>query len=215
MIQTKAILFLLLAAPANLVAQQRTTNTETILDDKVGDLDRDGMEERVIVLQYPDSLESDPVRELRIFKRKGKEWMLWHRSFKAILPKGEGGFFEDPFEYIEIENGMLTVRQSGGTAWKWGQTDQYKYRNGQFELIAYTSLYGKPCEYWAAFNYNVPTCTVRYRKQYETCANKGAKKIKARQEYFKYRMKNKLTLETRYLSYTTITCPRSKQEIVF
>lgn len=211
----KLILLLLLSCPAFLYAQQAShVMKEQVLDEKVGDLDRDGVEEKVTVVNMPDSSGTTMIRELRIFKKQGWEWKLWTSSLKAILPFQEGGTLGDPFEYIEIERGVLLVRQSGGNAWKWGQTDKYRFQRGAFELIGYTSFYGRPCEYWAGFDYNITARKVIYKKEYEKCSLKKEKK-KKEQENFKYRLKKKITLETRYESYTTITSPKLKQEIVF
>ncbi|RYY72093.1 MAG: hypothetical protein EOO13_00790 [Chitinophagaceae bacterium] len=215
MLCTKSLLILLLGIPLFGDAQVAIMGRETVLDEKIGDLDRDGMEERVLVVSFPDSTGQKDIRELRILKRQGRGWIIWHRSLKAILQPEEGGSFGDPFEYIEIDKGLLTVRQSGGNAWKWGQTDKYRYQHGRFELVGYTSFYGKPCEYWADFAYNVTTRQVSYKKEYEKCSLKKGKKPKKDKENFRYRMKKKLTLESRYEKYTTIICPRLKQEIVF
>ena len=150
---SRLILLMLLYTPALSFGQQSLPATkEYVLDEKIGDLDRDGMEEKVLVVKMPDSSGTNMIRELRILKRKGRDWVIWQRSAKAILPVEEGGSFNDPFEYIEIEKGILLVRQSGGKAWKWGQTDKYRYQHGRFELTGYTSFYGSPCEYWADFD---------------------------------------------------------------
>lgn len=211
----KPILFLLLSVPLATSAQQKVPlQKEYVVDEKVGDLDRDGMEEKVLVVNLPDSSGEDLVKELRILKKIGREWIVWTRSSKAILPVKEGGSLGDPFEYIEIEKGILLIRQSGGNAWKWGQTDKYRFQNGAFELIGYTSFYGRPCEYWAAFDYNISSRKVTYTKAYEKCALKKEKQKKEK-ENFKYRLKKKILLETRYEHYTSITSPKLKQEIVF
>ncbi len=211
----KTILLLLLSFPAFLYAQQTVPiKKEYVLDEKIGDLDRDGVEEKVTVVSMLDSSGKTMIRELRIFKKYGWDWKLWTSSAKAILPFQEGGTLGDPFEYIEIERGILLIRQSGGNAWKWGQTDKYRFQHGTFELIGYTSFYGRPCEYWAGFDFNITSKKVVYKKEYEKCTLKKEKR-KKEQENFKYRLKKKITLETRYESYTTITSPKLKQEIVF
>ena len=210
----RSILVLLLCGPVTLFAQQEAAfKKEWILDEKIGDLDRDGMEERVVVVSIQDSSGKGVVRELRILKKIGRDWIVWKRSAKAILPLQEGGILGDPFEYIEIEKGSLLVRQSGGNAWKWGQTDKYRFQNGAFELVGYTSFYGRPCEYWAAFNFDISGNKVVYTKAYEQCSMHA--KAKKEKEHFKFRLKKRITLETRYENYTSITSPKLKQEIVF
>ena len=211
----KPIFIFLVGCPAFLYAQQAVPiKKEFVLDEKIGDLDRDGVEEKVTVVSLPDSPGKAMIRELRVFKKYGWDWKLWTSSVKAILPFQEGGTLGDPFEYIEIDRGILYIRQSGGNAWKWGQTDKYRFQRGAFELIGYTSFYGRPCEYWAGFDFNIAARKVIYKKEYENCSLKK-EKSKKEQENFKYRLKKKITLENRYESYTTITSPKLKQEIVF
>lgn len=38
----------------------------------------------------------------------------------------------DPFGEIEIKNGILLVSQNGGSSWKWGHTDKYRYQDENF-----------------------------------------------------------------------------------
>ncbi|MBC7934684.1 MAG: hypothetical protein H7Y86_04895 [Rhizobacter sp.] len=215
--KTYGLIFIaLLYVPAISSGQQKLHSIkEYILDEKIGDLDKDGMEEKVLVVTMADSQGTGMIRELRILKRRGRDWVIWKRSAKAILPPEEGGSFNDPFEYIEIEEGILLVRQSGGKAWKWGQTDKYRYQHGTFELIGYTSFYGKACEYWADFDYNISARRITYKKEYEKCSLNKEKKNKKQKENFRHRLKKMITLENRYESYTTIMCPKLKQAIVF
>ena len=201
------------ALPAGAQAQSPAIK-EYILDEKIGDLDRDGREEKVVLVSMQDSA-GIITRELRILKKTGRDWFTWKSSAKAILAIKEGGNMGDPFEYIEIDNGILKIRQSGGSTWKWGQTDKYRYQHGAFELIGYTSFYGSPCEYWANFDYNISSRKVIYHKAYEKCSYKKEKRKKNERENFRHRLKKMITLETRYESFTTVRCPRLKQEIVF
>jgi hypothetical protein len=115
-----------------------------------GDLDKDTISEKVVV--YNMSNKEDEIngvdREVIIFKKDKEKWVIWQRSTTAVGNSKDGGMMGDPFEDIEIRNGVLLISQSGGSSWKWGHTDKYRYQNNTFELIGYTSNYGKPCEYW-------------------------------------------------------------------
>ncbi len=208
-------LILTLLLPAFCHAQMAVpVKKEIVLDEKVGDLDNDGIEEKVMVISLQDTSATGIKRELRILKKKQWSWIPWVISQKAILPVKEGGAMGDPFEYIDIVEGVLYVRQSGGNSWKWGQTDTYKYKNGEFQLIKYSSSYGKACEYWADFRYNFQRHTIAYRKVFEKCSLEKSK-AKVEQEHFKYNLKKKLTIENRYENYNTVICPKLKQEISF
>lgn len=213
--RTVILVNMLFCLPLLASAQQRLPlRIEYILDEKIGDLDRDGIEEKVMVISLPDSSGKSMRRELRIYKKGARDWHLWITSYKAVLPYPEGGSLGDPFEYIEIEKGILLIRQSGGNAWKWGQTDKYRFQHGTFELVDYSSVYGRPCEYWASFHYNIENRKVVYRKEYEKCSLKK-EKAKKEKEHFRHKLKKRITLLSRYETYTSITSPKLKQEIVF
>ncbi|MFT3980705.1 MAG: hypothetical protein QM687_09575 [Ferruginibacter sp.] len=210
----KLLLFMLLL-PAVCRAQTGAIVFDpAVIEEKVGDLDGDGIAERAILLKTSDSTEDGQVRELQILKKKGRDWIVWKRSRSAILPSKAGGRYGDPFEYMEIEDGVLLIRQSGGNSWKWGQTDKYKYRKGELELISYHSIYGKTCEYWTNFDFEISSGKVNYKKQFEKCPSQ-TERTKNQCEKFKFRLKKKLTLENRYDEFVKVVSPRHKQEIYF
>ncbi len=88
----------------------------------------------------------------------------------------------DPFEDMEIKNGLLLISQSGGSSWKWGHTDKYRYQEGDFYLIGYTSIAGKPCEYWQSVDYNLSTGKMIVKKEYEACEGDDQKISKEENE---------------------------------
>src|SRR5687768_11149777 len=80
-----------------------------------GDLDKDGMDEKVIVYDMTDK--EDEIngvdREIIVFRKDKTKWIVWHRSTNAIGNSKDGGMMGDPFEDIEIKNGTLIISQSG------------------------------------------------------------------------------------------------------
>ena len=71
----------------------------------------------------------------------------------------------DPFEGIEIKNGILIINHWGGSSWKWSLSDKYRFQNNQFQLIGHTSNCGKPCEYWMNCDFNISTGKVIIKKE--------------------------------------------------
>ena len=140
-----------------------------ILAEKTGDLNKDGIEEKVIVYNTTDTTADGIVRELEIFRWINNEWKLWEKSGNAIKKSQEGGMMGDPFEGIEIDKGLLIIYFSGGSSWKWNYTDKYRFQNDEFELIGYSGNYGKLCEYWETVDFNLVTGKVIYKKEYEDC----------------------------------------------
>jgi hypothetical protein len=118
----------------------------------------------------------------------------------------------DPFGSIEIKNGILIIEHDGGSSWKWGYTDKYKFQNGEFNLIGYTGNYGKLCEYWTNFDFNISTGKIIFKKEFEACdenAEETQKITKTLNETFYY--KNlKLSLKNRYSKETKIITPKYK-----
>ncbi|TWI79250.1 hypothetical protein IQ13_3653 [Lacibacter cauensis] len=172
-----------------------------LINEATGDLNKDGIAEKAFVYnmsQSPDDDEEGINRELIIYKKQKDKWIIWHRSTTAIGNSKSGGMMGDPFESIEINKGILLVYQSGGSSWKWNTTDKYRFQNNRFELIGYKSYYGKLCEYWLLFEYNISTQTVFCKKEYEVCDEKGDQLIsKTEAEKFTYKLKQPITLQNR------------------
>lgn len=157
-----------------------------------GDLDKDGVDEKVVVYSRDLEWESSSPRDLVIYKQKEGNWEKWVETENAILHADEGGMMGDPFYGdIIIAKGILEISHSGGSSWKWGYTDKYRYQNGAFYLIGYTHLYGKPCEYWENIDYNLSTgdCVFSYEAEvcedYESYETYGPN----REEKFNHKMK--------------------------
>ena len=149
------------------------------------------------------------------FKKEKDEWKIWHRSTNAIGNTRDGGMMGDPFEDIEIKNGVLLISESGGSSWKWGHTDKYRYQNNSFELIGYTGRYGKLCEYWVTLDYNIVTGKISVQKEYEKCENDDGDQVvyKKENEDFQYRLKKKILLENRKQSEVEIISPKYKHHL--
>ena len=176
-----------------------------------GDLDKDGMEEKVIVYDTKDTTEEGVVRELIIYKKIKGEWEEWVRSRNAILKSQEGGMMGDPFGDIVIKNGILSISFNGGSRWKWGYTDKYRYQGNTFRLIGHESTYGTPCEYWQTIDYNLLTGNLIYKKEFESC-DKEQTIVKTEAENFKIKLPI-ITLNDRKSGKIEIKTPKYKAEL--
>lgn len=185
-------------------------NNEIIIE-KLGDLDKDGISEKVIIYNTPDTTEFGRVREIQILKRKDMEWQIWKKSRNTILKSEEGGMMGDPFEGIEIKDGILIIYHSGGSSWKWSLSDKYRFQNNQFKLIGHTLNYGKPCEYLMNCDFNISTGKVILKKDYENC-DQEQRIYKTESETF-YKKGIALHLDNRNLKKIKIISPKYKEEI--
>jgi len=167
-----------------------------ILDEKVGDLNKDSIPEKVIVYDTNDSTEFGTVREIRIYKKAGDKWVVFTSSRNAIGKSEDGGMMGDPFSGIEIKNGILLINQSGGSSWKWFNTDKYRFQNGVFQLIGYENDYGKPCEYFQKIDFNLQTGKIIYKKEYDHCEDEEEETNKNETETF-YKKGIKIDLTNR------------------
>ena len=189
-----------------------TPRGDRFLEEVSGDLDKDGKPEKVIVYNTSDSAEYGTTREIVVFKLTGTKWTVLKKSRNAVLASQEGGMMGDPFGSIEIKNGILLVHQAGGSSWKWGYTDKYRFQNNTFQLIGFTTTYGKNCEYWGSFDFNLSTGQINYKK--ETCNEDGEdpKVVKTEKETF-FKKGIFLNLENRKTNEIIITSPKYKEKL--
>lgn len=214
----KHIFFLILVTLVtnNLKAQENELPVENeIIKEVLGDLDKDSIDEKVVVCNIHKidvtNLASD--RVLYIYKKIDSSWVLWNKSYEAILSSNEGGIYGDPFEDIEINSGILYIYHRGGSSWKWSYTDKYRYQNNTFELIGISEEGGKNCEYWLKTDYNISTGKIIIIKEYEKCIDDMHFSNKTKKEIFYHKLKKKITLKDRRDKQPKIVSPRFKFDI--
>ena len=184
-----------------------------------GDLDGDGKPEYVEVRNTAND-QTDGLgyqRVLLVYKQNGGQKKLWQRSDSAAYPSKGGGMMGDPFGELHIKNGSLFLSQSGGSSWKWGHTDQYRYQNGQFELIGYQSTAGRICDYWQSVDANFSTGKINYRKEFDRQADCDSDEYKGQKDIREsFVNKNvRLNFGNRNAQEVKVIAPKSKEAIYF
>lgn len=142
-----------------------------LLASEYGDLDKDGIDELVVVydlLDEPDDGDGNK-RSIVVYSAGKDSWKAIDQSKSAVRGSSEGGMMGDPYDGIEIKKGVLIVYHNGGSRWKWSDTDKYRYQHGQFELIGYKGVYGTPCEYWQDVDFNLSTGKLNFKKEQDDC----------------------------------------------
>lgn len=180
-----------------------------IIETVEGDLDGDQIPERVVIYNTKDEGELGKIREIQIQKKSGGTWMVLSKSRNAILESAGGGMMGDPYQSTSISKGILSITQAGGSSWKWGYTDKYRFQNGHFELIGYSSESGRPGDYWTEVDFNLSTGQLNYKKDVENTKEYG----KSKQEtYIKKGLK--IDLQNRnQKDQRKIVLPKTKEEV--
>jgi hypothetical protein len=182
-----------------------------ILQTVDGDLDGDKIPEKVIIYNTKDTTDLGSIREIQILKKVNGKWSLLEKSRNAVLESNAGGMMGDPYQDTEIKNGILMITQAGGSSWKWGYTDKYRFQNGKFELIGYESTYGKPEEYFTNVDFNLSTGQLNFEKEVENTAEYGKSKDETYiKKGLKINLQNRNQKEQR-----KITLPKTKEEVYF
>ncbi|MFK7776356.1 MAG: hypothetical protein AB8F94_29810 [Saprospiraceae bacterium] len=150
----------------------------TLLTETSGDLNEDGIDEKVVVLNNGIVSDFGEERTIFIFKADNGAWKMWERATEAILPSDNGGMMGDPFQSIKIENGALVINHFGGSRSKWEYTHRFRFQNEQWELIGATSIVYSACEEQQTFDYNLSSGNVIYKDERLTCENGENEKVK-------------------------------------
>ncbi|RQM70062.1 hypothetical protein [Aeromonas enteropelogenes] len=143
--------------------------TSKVIGEAMGDLDKDGIDEKVIVLDTGLDGEIGTQRTLLIYKKKQDKWALWHSSQGPILDSAHGGMMGDPFISIDIQRGAIVIDHFGGSRHKWSYTHRYRFNNKAWYLIGATINYGAPCEGFFNFDFNVMTGKAIYKTYQDGC----------------------------------------------
>ena len=185
-----------------------------VIDTVSGDLDKDNIRELVVAFdtKKPDEENENVPRVLGIYKLKHGKWVEWKKSEQALYGSRDGGMMGDPYDGIEIKNGTLRISHYGGSSWKWGNTDIYRFQDNDFYLIGYESNSGRICDYWLNVSFNLSTGKIIIKKEYEDCQTDDPQIYKRENETF-YEKKLKITLEKRQEKEIRIVSPKYKHEI--
>lgn len=146
-----------------------------IIEEIEGDLDKDGISEKVIVYDTEKEIDLGTERQIYIYKKKKNNWELWEKSIGAILPSEHGGMMGDPFEGISIERNCIVINHFGGSRQKWNYTHRFRFQSGEFQLIGATVNFGAPCDYFESLDYNLSNGKIKYKKEIENCEKETSK----------------------------------------
>ena len=153
------------------IALLNTTTSFEILEEIEGDLDNDGISEKVILYDTGKEIDLGTERQICVYKKNNDTWELWKKSVSAILGSEQGGMMGDPFDGISIEKNCIVIKHFGGSRSKWEFTHNYKYQNGDFRLIGVKVGSFTPCEEYEVLDYNLSNGKIKYKKEIQDCDN--------------------------------------------
>lgn len=126
---------IVLAAAAFGDVQPFVEKNTTVLMVQRGDLNRDGAEDAVLVLDPGDPWQPRPL--LILVRDEKGALKLAKRSANAVACKECGGVMGDPFQGLSIRKGRFTVEHYGGSAWRWTAyyTFAWSHRDQSWQLV--------------------------------------------------------------------------------
>jgi hypothetical protein len=94
------------------------------------DLDRDGREDAILVLERlartsEDGLEEQQRPLLIVLRQADGSLRVAKRNDRVVMCSDCGGVMGDPFQGVEAGPGTFTVSHYGGSAWRW--TEDYRF----------------------------------------------------------------------------------------
>jgi hypothetical protein len=100
-----------------------------------GDLNEDGLDDAVLILDPPNP-EDD--RLVYVLEARKTGMRLAAKGAGIAYCARCGGAFGDPFENPSISNGTFTIHNYGGSALRWGHSYSFRKIKGAYRLISYS-----------------------------------------------------------------------------
>lgn len=148
------LLFLILALPASVFAQAPSDflpKGYVIFEQITGDLNKDGEDDRVLIIkgtdtneivmdEYRGELDRNRRGIIVLFSKNGK-YELALKNYDCFSSENEeGGVYYAPELSVEVKKGNLYVRYDHGRYGYWQYT--FRYQNADLELIGYDESNG-------------------------------------------------------------------------
>jgi hypothetical protein len=139
----------------------------------LGDLDGDGIVEKVIVFDTDRLTAAGTEREMRIYVELDGLWSLWHTSVGPIMSSQDNKVGGDPFEKVEISNQKIMVYHHGGDVDRWSYTHEYHLREGDWRLANVLLVNFKSCDYRENYTYDLVQLSGYHSRIKEECNKNG------------------------------------------
>jgi hypothetical protein len=157
----------------------RLCNGQDTLANLVGDLNKDKIPDKVIIINTDVQSEGDlgTIRKVLIYFKQGNQFKLAATNTTIVMPSLSGVMVGDPFLDAEIKNNTLIINHFGGSNEKWNYIHTYRFQKNNWFLIGAKSAYGSACGKMEEFDYNLNTGQVKYKKSFLDCESGKDDKI--------------------------------------
>lgn len=144
------------------------------IGDALGDLDGDGIPEKVVVYNSFIKVDEGTKRFVFVFKKKEEKWEPWKKTTGSVLPNKEHISNKKPFQSIQIVNQSIMINHFGseeGNNWTFSHT--YQLIEKEFKLINLSSTGGGLCQQWIDVYYDLISGKLYFTNTKEKCDDKG------------------------------------------
>jgi len=114
----------------------------TKMKEKKGDLNKDGIEDVLLVLKMPNEQDEKfdmdnpaPRPFMILLGQEAGGYELAVRNDKAILCVQCGGMMGDPFSDVVVKTGVFTLEHAGGSSDRWARYSTFKYDEGEKDWL--------------------------------------------------------------------------------
>ncbi|MCJ7933616.1 MAG: hypothetical protein MUW56_08250 [Chryseobacterium sp.] len=197
----------------------------TKIAESKGDLDKDGKDEVVIILDTDKkasenksfSKDNDYNRVLYILKNDTGQLKIWKENTSLLFSSGTGFYSEDssPPE-ISIKNNALTITQVFNTNSRHTQLYKHTFRfqNGNFYLMGSHDHFEDTCDFSFLNEINFSTGKVIIDKEYSSC-DEDAKIPERSHKEFIHTFKPLIKMNDFKIGAHTFRIPCSNEDFIF
>lgn len=188
----------------------------TLLDAASGDLDGDGISEKVLVINTDTETTLGSMRQLQIYKVKYGSWHLWHQSERAVLASENGGMMGDPFVSIQIENASLVINHVGGNRDKWRYSHRFQLRNRSWRLVNTEVDLANLCQNGEHWIYDLVSGKITLVEEQYACYDDKPVKVTSKNVWERFRRFDELpSLESFHPGKNTLEFPDWSKQLKF
>ena len=144
-----------------------------IISEDEGDLDGDGVDEKVIVFDTNREMAQGHERELRIYIDQDGVWSLSHTAIGPVLGSEAGGTMGDAFEKMTVTGGGIIIDHFGGSVERWSYTHEFRLVEDEWKLSIATLVFFTNCNFTETYTYNLQKGTGYHSRQKESCDDNG------------------------------------------